>query len=247
MKIAARYWLLALLALASLSAAYADEDPGFHNESELGIVISAGNADSQSYNFGTKDRYNWDNNVVRLFGKYLHTSSNGADTAKYWDLGVRYERVLTQMFSVYVGEMAESDIFSGYTQRYNSDVGGKYFIYKEKNAETGVGFVWNVELGYRYTVENDFLAQKNYSSIRVYTEAVRDWNKTLSLKGDVEYLPDLTFSGDYQLNTELALNAALNEIFAVKLGYLVKYRSKPPATAVYETDTQFTTALVAKF
>jgi putative salt-induced outer membrane protein len=81
----------------------------------------------------------------------------------------------------------------------------------------------------------------------VLTELMRAWTKTFSTKYWVEFLPNLSDSAGYRLNTELSGNAALSEIFSIKLGYLIRYNNTPPAGAAKQTDSTFTTALVAKF
>jgi putative salt-induced outer membrane protein len=198
---------------------------------------------TQSLNFAQSNTYGWDEslNLVKFNGKYLDTSNNSVATARYWTAGLRYERSVSQSFSLFAGQAVESDIFSGYNQRYNSDLGGKYFIYKED------AFAWSVEAGYRYTIENRLLGQVHQNYLRAYTEATRDWTKTFSTKADVEYLPNLTVSTDYQINSEVAASAAINDSFAIKVGYVVRYRNLPPPPAIHTTDTQFTTALVSKF
>jgi putative salt-induced outer membrane protein YdiY len=219
--------LCALVLSTFASLAHADPAPffagGFHDESEAGIVVTGGNSSTQSYNFKTLTAYDWEQNTVKLSGKYLNTSANSINTAQYWTLGLRYERSLLDHLSVFAAQAIESDVFSGYLQRYNSDLGGKYYIYKED------AFYWDVEAGYRYTIENRFTG-----------------HKTFSTKADVEFLPNLTTSSDYQINTDISVNAALNDVFAIKVGYGIKYRNTLITPAIYNTDSQFTTALVAK-
>lgn len=216
---------------------------GIHNNSELGIVVTSGNSNTQTFNFNQTNTYGWDDglNLVKFTGKYLNTSSNSVNTARSWTLGLRYERSVSKLFSLFAGQSIESDIFSGVSQRYNTDLGSKYFIYNEE------AFVWDMEAGYRYTIENRLTLQVHQNYLRLYTEAIRNWTKTFSTKADVEYLPNLTVSSDYQLNAELAASAAINDMFAIKVGYAVKYRNLPPPPATHTTDTQFTTALVSKF
>jgi putative salt-induced outer membrane protein len=249
--------ILRLLALALLSLVLfpafgiADDKPaaapaaittaGFHDDSEGGIVIVAGNAQSQSYNLLQGNTYGWDSNLVKLFGKYLQSSTGGVETAKYWTIGVRYERELSPRVGVFAGQLVESDVFSGYNQRYSSDVGGKYVILKED------AMYWNVEAGYRYTVENRQTSQVNESFVRLYTEASRNWTKTFSTTYWLEGLPNLSNSEDYQINTSLSASAALNDVFAIKLAYLLKYRNILVGNATVNTDTQYSTSLVAKF
>lgn len=213
----------------------------FKNESEAGIIITSGNSSAQSFNFKQLNSFAWDKNLFAFSGKYLNSNTEGVDTALLWNLGLRYERELSAFLSAFAGQDVESDIFSGYAQRYNTDLGGKYFIDKEE------AFYWDVEAGYRYTIENRLTGQVNQNYLRFYTEANRDWTQTFSTKVDIEYLPNLTVASDYQLNGEISASAAITAIFAIKSGYVVKYRHLPPPPALKSTDTQFVTALVAKF
>jgi putative salt-induced outer membrane protein len=236
-------FLLVLLPLTAFAAdpVTAISTDGLHDDSEGGIVIVTGNSQAQSYNLLQTNTYGWDSNFVKFFAKYLENSTAGIDTAKYWTVGLRYERELSPRVGVFAGQLVESDPFSGYTQRYSTDVGGKYIIVKEDT------MYWNAEAGYRYTIENRLTAQVNQSFLRLYTEANRFWTKTFSTKYWLEGLPNLTNSKDYQINTELSASAALNDIFAIKLAYLIKYRNILVGNATVNTDTQYSTSLVAKF
>jgi putative salt-induced outer membrane protein len=236
--------LLLLLAAWSVPSFAATEDPlkpGLHDSSEAGVVIATGNSESQSYNLKQSNSYGWGDNGLRFGGTYLDTSTGGNVTARYWSLGLRYERSLVDHFSVYAGELVESDVFSGYFQRYSTDVGGKYFIFHETD------FTWTGEAGFRHTIENQAAGQDIYDLLRFYTEVVRNFTKDTSGKLWLEYMPNLTHSDDYQFNGEASVSAAFSEVFSLKTGYLVKYRNTPPTPGLKRTDTWFTTALVAKF
>jgi len=231
--------LLVASCLILCPAAFAASE-GFHLEAEAGVVLSTGNADSQSFNFKQQSTYGFDVNLFKFFGKFLSTSASGVETARSWNLGARYERSLASNFSLFAGQALESDIFSGVIQRYNTDAGGKYFFVKEE------AFDWSAEAGYRLSVENRYAGQVSQNYLRFYSEANRAWTKTFTTRLSVEYLPNLTQNTDYQLNGELSGNAAISELFAIKVGYLLKYRNVPVAPATRTTDTQLTTALVAK-
>ena len=217
-------------------------DEGFKNDSGVGIVLTTGNAPTQSLNLAQTNHYGWGKNLVTFNSKYLNNSANGVRTALRWNLGLRYDRALIeQRMTAFAAEGLESDIFAGYNQRYNTDLGSKVFLFKSDV------FDWSSELGYRYSIENRNAGQVNLSFARVYSEAVRKFSPTVSMKLTAEFLQNFTETNDRQINSELSLSAALTEVFSVKTGYLVRYRSFLPPPATKNTDTQFTTALVAKF
>lgn len=226
----------------ALAADVSQANSPFHNESEAGVVITTGNSKSQSYNFKQMSSYEFTGNVVKFNGRYLGTQSNGLESARSWSLGLRYERILSDKLSIFASETLESDVFAGYVQRYNTDVGGKYELMKQDD------FNWFAEAGYRYTAEHRLIApDANSHFIRLYTEANKKWNESVSTRLWVEGLPNLTTSDAYQLNTELSLSAVLTSIFSLKTAYAIKYNHLPAPGVLENTDSQFTTALVARF
>jgi putative salt-induced outer membrane protein YdiY len=231
------------LALSPLRAFSEDVTltPGIHDDSEAGVVVVSGNSKTQTYNLLQANIYNWDENTLKFIGKFLETETSSVTTAKNWTASLRYDRQISPRFGLFVGQAIESDVFSGYLQRYVSNLGGKYAIIKDD------AFYWNGEAGYRYAIENRQTGQVNQSYIRLYTEANYDWTKTFSTKYWIEGLPNLSNSSDYQINTQLSGNAAINTSFAIQVAYLVRYRNTLVGNATVKTDTQFSTSLVAKF
>lgn len=220
------------------SASYAN----WTNESELGILIAKGNSNSQSLTAKETAGYilNEDSSL-KFTGRYLQTKISDIENARFWSAGLRYDRAINYRLGFYVGEMVESDKYAGYNQKYNSDIGLKYSI------ERGPKFTWDAEAGYRYTVEKQLTGlDKKLHYLRGYTEAVKIWSESVSTKLWFEYLPNLTTGTDYQMNTELSVTAVLNNMFAIKTGYLLRYDNLPNPGAV-KTDTLLTTSLVAKF
>lgn len=240
---------LAFIAIPAPLAHAIDTAPAvFKNESEAGVVVTAGNAPTQTFNFKQANTYEWSGNLFKGSGSYLKSSTRDTETALTWSLGLRYERVLIERLNAFLGQSLESNRFAGFYQRYNSDVGGKYFLFKGSDAtpKPEDDLVWSLEGGYRFTVENRSAEQVQQHYLRLFSDTVKNWSKTFSTRLWVEYLPNLSDTSDHQLNSELSANAALSEVFAIKVGYLVKYRTilLPPATE--KLDSQFTTALVAK-
>ncbi|MFA6237837.1 MAG: DUF481 domain-containing protein [Bacteriovorax sp.] len=213
------------------------------NESELGILVANGNSDSESYTAKETAGMKWDeDNTLKFSGRYLQTKTRSIENARFWSLGLRYDRSLNDRLGIFIGQMIESDKYAGYNQKYNTDIGARYSLIKEPK------FTWDLEGGYRYTLEKLLSsAEKKLHYGRGYTEANKLWTETFSSKLWFEYLPNFTVGTDYQMNSELSVTAALNNVFAVKTGYLLRYDNLPNPGAVAKTDTLLTTSLVAKF
>ena len=213
----------------------------YKNESSAGVVVTSGNAQTSSISLKQKSEYDWNGNVLKAFGDFLTASNKGVESAYNWDLGLRYERELSDRFSVFLGERVDSDKYQNLLQRYSTDIGGKYSFIKDET------WNWLSEAGYRFSRENYPYGFKNFNFLRFYNELERHFSKTVSAKWWIEYLPNITLWQAYQLNTELSLSAVLTDIFSIKSGYLIRYYNAPPTGTVYKTDTAFTTAIVAKF
>ena len=74
------------------------------NESELGIASANGNTKTQTYTFKQLNDYKWEKNVLSFKSRYLNARANGDETARYFMLGLRYEKELSNHFGVFVGE-----------------------------------------------------------------------------------------------------------------------------------------------
>lgn len=211
------------------------------NESQAGVVMTTGNTDTSTLSFGEMTSYQFSENLLKFTAAYLYQKSGDVVSGKSWNLGLRYERSLSEKFSVFTGETIEGNLFSGVNQRYSTDVGGKAFILKEE------GTTWLAEAGYRYTKENLVALQRSLHYARLYSEVEHRLNPTVSAKYWLEYLPNFSISEDWQMNTELSLSASVSSFFSVKSAYLVKYDNQINAVGLLKTDRAFTTSLVAKF
>lgn len=215
---------------------------GLSNESEAGIAISSGNTRTQSYNLKQINAFGFGYNTVSFNGRYFRTQSGSLETARQWSLGLRFERALTERFSLFAAQTMDSNKFAGYLLRHSTDIGSKFWLVKETD------LTWLAEGGYRFTRENvntQTAFDKHYG--RAYSEAEKGWTPNFSTKLWLEYLHNFAVSQDFQLNSELSASAVLSEIFSAKIALLINFDNvKNPGVAEH-LDSLFTTALVAKF
>jgi putative salt-induced outer membrane protein len=233
--------LFVLCTFLSISAFADDVKPGFSDESSAGVVLTSGNTSTSTVNLAQKNVNILGLNVYKFDASYLRASNTGDVQALQWSVGVRYERELSKEFNLYVAETANGDRFQGIDQRYNSDIGAKYFFQKTEKLN------WFSEAGYRFTRENYPYGFKNLNFIRLYNEIENTWRKGVSAKWWVDFLPNITDSRGYQFNTEISILVALSDIFSLKSAYELRYYNEPPIGVLHTTDTTFTTSLVAKF
>lgn len=234
------YSLIALLALSA--SAFADDGKLSH-ESQAGIVITNGNTHTQNFNLGSETKYAWERSSLALKGNYLRAASSGVVTSLTWLVGLRYEFAFTEKLGGFTAETLEGDQFAGILQRYNTDLGVKYYFQKREH-----DFTWFGEGGYRYTSEHATTgATKGYQKARLYTEAEKYFTANTSAKLWIEYVPNFTISEQWLLNSEISLSSALNSTFAIKTAYDIRYNHAPVVASAQNTDSTFSTSLVAKF
>lgn len=223
-------------------------DGKLSHESEAGVILTAGNSDTQTYSLKQLTEYTWTGNTVRFTAAYLLGKTSGIETAKKWDLGLRYDRALFDNLSAFLGYQIDANPFSGIYLRHTVDAGGKYDFIKQDNRTL------LAELGYRMTAE-DFTLNNGTSKSgsltshmsRAYVEYKEAWTKSFSTKAYIEYLQSYTNTKDYRINFEPSASMLLSEVFSVKLAYLLAFRNVPAVAGKKQTDTTFTTSLVAKF
>ncbi|MBO9666573.1 MAG: DUF481 domain-containing protein [Bdellovibrio sp.] len=234
-------FLTALSISFSAKAQEAAPPPPFKGTAEAGAILVTGNSDSENYAAKAGVSYTQGKHVYSAFGHYIKTEANNVESARNWDIGVRYDHAWTDYLGFYVGQKTESDIFAGYLQRDSTDVGLKYFLTKTDT------FTWTLEAGYRYSKTQQVLTGTTYDQLmRIYSEVNKSFDKTFSFKYWAEYLPNMTDPDAYMFNTEASINVMLNSIFSLKLAYLLQYQNQPPDGGKYDTTTS-TLNLVAKF
>ena len=248
-------FFILLIGFQSFAEEAAPPPKPFKDESEFGAAVVSGNTNTETYNLKQFNQYSWDKNALKLSGRYLEARANGVQSAESWEISLRYERVLSDLVTVFAGYGLQSDPFAGYVQKNNADVGAKHFLSKDPD------FNWFAEAGYRNTKTHYTGVQEDSenSSFRLYTEANKYLNKSENFRLWIEYVQtffstqtgnhDYLASQDYQVNVEPSMTVLLTQVLSLKVAYLFKYNNylAPDSTATKHLDTLFTTSLVAKF
>ena len=232
--------LLVFLFVGSTSSA--EGTSPWSHESEVNIVLTSGNSQTETYGGKQTTSYKFDLNTLAAKAKYVQTRDSGTEKAKSWEASLRYEREFTSSVSGFISQLAESDLFAGFIQRNSTDLGAKYFIVKNESDELFS------EFGYRYSFEdkNDPASDVLRQILRLAGQWTRKWSAGVSSQLIAEYLHNTKEAEDYLANGEASLSTSLSDIFSFKTGYSLKYQNKPLGGRKL-TDTVFTTALVAKF
>ncbi|MAX65563.1 MAG: DUF481 domain-containing protein [Bacteriovoracaceae bacterium] len=244
-------YLIFLLPLFSFA------ESNISNESEFALLQTGGNSVVETYNAKTMTTLEVGKSSYILSGHYTLSKSEKVDeqtnekdvveSARNWDVMLKYERELSKSFSGYTAFSIEGDKFKGIKQRENLDLGAKYFVAKTKK------FNSFVELGARYSVEKTTTRDEDgddvfrYSKGRLFYQLEHKKVEHMSYKFWIEYLPNFTEHEDYIISYEPSISFVLSDVFSLKTAYKGIYDNQPNEDANEYTDYTFTTSLLAKF
>ncbi len=246
--------LAALLACAALPAAAEEPaaDPGAEPEApagwlrgwtgkgEFGLVKTTGNTDSEAVNLKlefVKQSELWRH---RFFGAALTTSEDGDKDTERYQVEIQSDRKLTDRSYLFGAFRWDADKFGAYDPQLTLTAGyGRELMKSERHllkAEIGAG--------YRDLEERISGASSSEAIIRFLVDDTwkitdnTEWVNRLL----VESGSDNTFS---QFNTGLAV--AMNDKFAIKVGFEARHNSEVPPGDTDKTDTTTTVNLVYNF
>ncbi len=92
--------------------------------------------------------------------------------------------------------------------------------------------------------------KRNFPAARVGLDYKHFFSDLAYIQQTGEYLPNLSESGVYLVNTETSLVAPLSKRLAVKLGYVIRYNSTPPVrdgVALKNADTFFSSGITFSY
>ncbi|ENA1755787.1 DUF481 domain-containing protein [Yersinia ruckeri] len=227
-------------AFADATVFTALDDPSTAKHSFVGNVEAGYNAQSGNTNNSTltaNSALTWfqPNTAYSLWGSARNTSSNEVRSSERYQLGGRTRYNLTDRNYIFGQASWLNDRYNGYDSRSVVTTGyGRQVLsggLHDLRVEFGPG-VRHDEF-YRGGRETNALAYAGAN----YTYQLTD-NTVLS-----EGVSALA-NEDTTLNSETALNVAINKSFALRLAYIVTYNTKPPASAPKNTDTTTSVTLV---
>ncbi len=236
---------LLLLCVASLTQAQEHTSKGqWKHQSELGIVVTGGNSESETINVAQTTSYAWDKHTVKSTGHYLTSSSGEVRTAENWSAGLRYDRKFSDLSAVFAGNLWQGDRFAGFRYRNNWDLGYQHYFRKNDK-----GYLLG-EIGYRFTYEEksqEGLEPTRNHFARFFGDTLHKFNQHVSGRFWLEVLPDFNDSDNMNINFEPSLMAALSNVFSVKLAFLYRYDTVPAIAGNEKYDYNFIVSLIAQF
>lgn len=215
---------------------------GWENSAELGINGSAGNAESLSFQTGTRFKRKSDYTLFDLTGTYNRTSAGGVETQNNTLIYSNWERFLGESpWSLFVKNGLEYDKFRAFDVRYNINSGLGYNFLKT-DALTLVGRIGagaSREFG---GPDDRWVPEALFGGD--YEHQINPRNK---LVAKFDYFPEWGNFSNFRLVSDVAWEYLIDAEgnLSLKLGAIDRYDSTP--NGAKPNDVNYSALLLYKF
>ncbi len=243
--------LVLSLLLASVAGAQAADAPKKNLEisGNAGFAQTNGNANALTTNFGNKLKYSLKGWALGQDLAFFYGEADNKVNANFWNGGLRAERTLTPRLGLFVATRFDRNVLQGIASRFEEGFGldAKLIVApKDKlNMQIG-GSAFQVNL----TPGSTTAGKRHFPAARVGLDYKHSFSELAFFQQTAEYLPNLSESGVYLVNTESSIVAPLSKRLGLKFGYLVRYNSTPPernGVVLKKTDTFFSSGLTFSY
>jgi putative salt-induced outer membrane protein YdiY len=215
---------------------------GWSNSAELGINGSSGNANSFSFQAGTRFKRKTEINLFDLRLTHNRTQSNGVEKQNNALMYADFDRYFGQSpWSAFVKNGVEYDRFKAFNVRYNINVGLGYRFIKTENL--------NLKGRFGSGTSREFGGPDD----RWVPEALfggdyeHQWNKRNKWIARVDYFPEWGNFTNYRLVSDVSWEMLWDEAgnLSFKLGAIDRYDSTP--NGLRPNDLTYSMLLLYKF
>lgn len=244
-----RSLLPALLVPVALRAQAPEKPKTFEGSASLGFSQITGNANARTINVADKIKYalkGWSvaQDLVFFYGEADHEVN-----ANFWSGGVRGERALTPRLGAFVATRFDRNELQGISSRFEEGLGLSYKVLdlprNKFNIAAGAS-MFQQQLAPGTTSE----FKRSFPAARVGADYKHLFSKLAFFQQTAEYLPNLSDTEVYFVNTESSLVAPLTTNLGIKIGYVVRYNAAPPLkddVRLGKSDTFFSSGLTYSF
>ena len=204
---------------------------------DLGIVSASGNTRLQTLSVGDKIAHNAGRWVLSQLAAYVYGETNNAISANQLRVAGRSDYLLHPRLSAFSGVSYERNTFAGFRRRTDENAGlsWKVLTLARDSLSTDLGGVLTQEADVDGT-------HKNFPAGRLAGALKHAFTKAAYLQQLAEYIPGFKTPSEYRLNTESSIVAPLSSHAGVKIGYVVRFDSRPP-TNFGTTDRVLTSGI----
>lgn len=207
----------------------------FEGNVQAGYNAQSGNSENSSLLANSSLTWFNTSTAYSLWGSANNTTSSNVRSSEKYQLGGRTRYNMTERNYLFGQANWLNDRFAGYDSRSTLTVGyGRQVLN---------GPVHDLRLEFGPGVRHDEYHNGGRSTKALAYGAA---NYTYQLTDTTKFTEGLSAlaNEDVTLNSETALNVAINEKFSLRLAYTVTYNNNPPASAPKKTDTTTSITLV---
>jgi putative salt-induced outer membrane protein YdiY len=215
---------------------------GWQNSAELGINGSAGNADSMSFQAGTRFKRKSDFTLFDLRLTHNRTNANGVETQNNVLMFADWERFLGDSpWTVFVKNGLEYDEFKTFDLRYNINSGLGYTLYRTDDLTLATRFGAGASREFGGPAD-EWVPEALFGAD--YEHQVTKQNKLIA---KTDYFPEWGNFSNFRLISDLAWEYLLDEEgnLSFKLGAQNRYDSTP--NGAKPNDVNYTALVLYKF
>lgn len=211
---------------------------------ELGYVRTDGNAESETVSLKAELKKQWTQSSLLLHGMTLSSSQAGKEIASRTDAGMKGERKISGRFFASLGATYEKNRFAGF--EYRIQVGPGLGMDAIKNSTHTLNATFSTVIFWEKTTAQNAEAQR-FFSVKAVVDDQWKINAHVTLKNKAEFFTPLRDSDKYFINWNASLEAALNKVLSLGMGYTLNYQNKVHNPQLKKTDTALLTSLIANF
>jgi putative salt-induced outer membrane protein len=154
---------------------------------------------------------------------------------------IRYDRFLSDHWSVFLAQSARKDRFQGLDLRLNFDPGVAYYLFDvEKHrlwAELGYDFQYDIRDGAALQAAMEPLSKTDSQhSARAFAGYENNLNDVLRFNTGLEYLQSVSESKNWRLSWDVGLTSSISTAFSLATTFSLRYDNNP-LPGVENTDT----------
>ncbi len=196
----------------------------------FGLSLANGNSSAYQINSASSLDKQWKKDEWHFGanGAYAVTNPNRDDqdtTANNVHGGINYRHLFDERLYATAGFEAMHDDVADVTYRLITSPGIGYYFIKEPTlrlrGEAGPSWIYERDSG-------SAPGTKNYFAARFAERLEKDFGKNAKFWQSLEYLPRIDDWGDYLLNAEVGVEAAMTEALSLRLVGRDQYNSNPP-------------------
>jgi putative salt-induced outer membrane protein len=212
-----------------------------------GGLLATGNSRSLSLTGSGQVRFRrmqneYSANIAGNYGRSAPTPADDMQTSVENLQGrIRYDRFLSEHWSVFVAQSGRKDRFQGLDLRLNFDPGVAYYIFDEDKHR-----LW-AELGYDFQYDIRTSAALRASMPPVSRTAARhsargflgyenNINEVLRFNTGLEYIQSVQETKNWRFDWDVGLTSAISNAFSFSTTFSLRYDNNP-LTGVRKTDT----------